>query len=569
MKKFMPVTAAALLLLAAQRLSVASSATWSSDPSSSDWNVAANWMGNTVPNGSSDTATFGPSSVTSVTNTDVIVDLDSLVFDSGAPQYSITALDNIAFYGAGILNSSGRTQSFFAGAFFFNNGATAGTMTSFENVGGLIAFLDSSSAGSAAFDLSDNMYQADLEFFDSSTAANATVAATGGAIVSLFDFATGGTAAINISGESFLGILADANADHASATCTGGDQFYGAGIIVQGSASAGEGTFTSVGASTNGEKGAYIEFDGSATAANGTFSVGGGLGSGLAATTLTFNDTTTAAASNITAQGGVGGSFGGAIFFEGRSLGGTATISLLGNSSLDISGHVKSGVTIGSLSGAGSVSLGANPLAMGSNNQSTTFSGVIQGTGSVSKIGTGTLTLSGSSTYTGGTTVSAGTLVATNKTGSATGTGGVTVSGGTLGGSGIISGAVTVNSAGFLAPSYGGKQQMTLTIQSSLTLNSGATYTYSFKAKGNKSKTDKVVANGVTINGATVNLQPMTKGSLKAGTAYTLISNTSGNQISGTFGNLADGAIVNVNGNNLQASYEGGDGNDLTLTVVP
>jgi len=33
------------------------------------------------------------------------------------------------------------------------------------------------------------------------------------------------------------------------------------------------------------------------------------------------------------------------------------------------------------------------------------------------------------------------------------------------------------------------------------------------------------------------------------------------------FSNLPDGAIVNVNGNNLQASYEGGD--DLTLTVVP
>ena len=55
---------------------------------------------------------------------------------------------------------------------------------------------------------------------------------------------------------------------------------------------------------------------------------------------------------------------------------------------------------------------------------------------------------------------------------------------------------------------------------------------------------------------------------MKAGTAYTLISNTSANSISGTFSNLADGAIVNVNGNNLQASYEGGDGNDLTLIVV-
>jgi hypothetical protein len=49
----------------------------------------------------------------------------------------------------------------------------------------------------------------------------------------------------------------------------------------------------------------------------------------------------------------------------------------------------------------------------------------------------------------------------------------------------------------------------------------------------------------------------------------TLISNTSASPISGTFSNLPDGGIVTVNGNNLQASYSGGDGNDLMLTVVP
>jgi hypothetical protein len=37
----------------------------------------------------------------------------------------------------------------------------------------------------------------------------------------------------------------------------------------------------------------------------------------------------------------------------------------------------------------------------------------------------------------------------------------------------------------------------------------------------------------------------------------------------GTFRKLPDGGIVTINGNNLQANYEGGDGNDLTLTVVP
>jgi hypothetical protein len=53
------------------------------------------------------------------------------------------------------------------------------------------------------------------------------------------------------------------------------------------------------------------------------------------------------------------------------------------------------------------------------------------------------------------------------------------------------------------------------------------------------------------------------------GTLFIAISNTSADPISGTFTNLPDGAIVDVDGNNLQASYTGGDGNDLTLTVVP
>jgi hypothetical protein len=49
----------------------------------------------------------------------------------------------------------------------------------------------------------------------------------------------------------------------------------------------------------------------------------------------------------------------------------------------------------------------------------------------------------------------------------------------------------------------------------------------------------------------------------------TVIKNTAATPIAGTFSNLPDGGIVTVNGNNLQASCSGGNGNDLTLTVVP
>jgi hypothetical protein len=149
----------------------------------------------------------------------------------------------------------------------------------------------------------------------------------------------------------------------------------------------------------------------------------------------------------------------------------------------------------------------------------------------------------------------------------------VKVNTGTLGGKGIIAGPATIGTGGgagaILAPAVGSRQQATLTIQSALTLNSDATYTCTFKAKKNKSRTDLVIANGVTINGASLNLVGQTQGSLKKGLRLTLISNTSANPISGTFSNLPDGGIVTINGNNFEASYSGGDGNDLTLTVVP
>ena len=87
------------------------------------------------------------------------------------------------------------------------------------------------------------------------------------------------------------------------------------------------------------------------------------------------------------------------------------------------------------------------------------------------------------------------------------------VNAGNLGGKGIVSGAVTVNSGAFLAPAHGTKTQSTLTIQSPLTFNAGSTYDSTFKAKGKKAKTDKVIANGVTINGgANVTIEGRPKG---------------------------------------------------------
>ena len=81
---------------------------------------------------------------------------------------------------------------------------------------------------------------------------------------------------------------------------------------------------------------------------------------------------------------------------------------------------------------------------------------------------------------------------------------------------------------------------------------------------------DQVTANGVTINsGAQFDLHPLGNRALTIGQVFTAIRNSSAAPISGTFANLADGSTITIGRNNFQADYEGGDGNDLTLTVVP
>ena len=80
----------------------------------------------------------------------------------------------------------------------------------------------------------------------------------------------------------------------------------------------------------------------------------------------------------------------------------------------------------------------------------------------------------------------------------------------------------------------------------------------------------QAVGLGVTINsGATFTFVDTGTGTLTVGTVFTVINNTSASPIAGTFNNLADGSVFASNGNNFQASYTGGTGNDLTLTVVP
>ena len=65
--------------------------------------------------------------------------------------------------------------------------------------------------------------------------------------------------------------------------------------------------------------------------------------------------------------------------------------------------------TIGGLSGTGNVTLGASALTL-AGSASSTYGGVISGTGTLTKTGTGTQTLDGANLITGGVTINGGTL---------------------------------------------------------------------------------------------------------------------------------------------------------------
>ena len=518
------------------------SATWSANPTNSDWNTAANWMPNTVPNGPADIATFASSSVTNVSLSSG-VEVNGIVFNPGASSFTININPPVQQFqlsidGAGITNNSGIAQHFVTaddaggalGEIIFGDNATAGSLTTFTNKGGV--FGGSFGAGGGIFFQGSN-----------STAGHGTFTNNAGAVVG--------------AGGGFINF--------------------------QSTSTAGDGTFTNDGAAVSGAGAGSVSFFTPSNGGNATIINNGGTASGAAGGKTTFfggtsQSTATAANATLIANGGVSGGAGGVIVFSGRTEnGGKARVELFGNGTLQIDSHQTPGVTIGSIEGDGIALVGANRLTVGKNNLDTMFSGIIRESpigagGALAKIGKGTLTLGSANDYTGGTTLRDGTLLIQNTTRSATGRGPVQVTTGTLGGVGKMDGAVTVgtgtSSGAILLAGNSTNSPGILTINNTLTFQSLSTYKCVLKRA--TAIASKVTALGVTINGnATFSFVDTGTSSLATGTVFTVINNTSSAPIVGAFSNLSDGSVFTSKGNNFQASYEGGDGNDLTLTVVP
>jgi outer membrane autotransporter protein len=366
-------------------------ATWQGGgaPVPNEWTQDNNWSTASVPD---DTATFtnnaAPTSVT-ISND---ASINTIQFTAGAPAFNFTTSGTgITFdvNGAGIVNNSAFAPTFTNNDNLnFNNASSAGNAVIVNNSGAVLSFNNNSTAANAIITTNDGAL---TQFNDNSTGGNAQFITNAGGVV---DFSN--TSGPNGDGNISAGSIAGA-----------GNYYLGSNLLTVG----GNNLSTTV-------SGIISDCGDSGSDCSNAGATGGGLikiGTG----TLTLSGANTYTGPTMvnagTLQAGAVNTFSSASAFMVAS-----------GATLDLAGFNQ---TIGSLAGAGSVTLGAATLTTNGDDSDTTFSGTISGSGRLVKVGEGTLTLSGNNSYQGGTIVSAGTLAVGSSR--ALGTGPLTLADGT------------------------------------------------------------------------------------------------------------------------------------------
>ena len=215
----------------------------------------------------------------------------------------------------------------------------------------------------------------------------------------------------------------------------------------------------------------------------------------------------------------------------------------------------------GSLSGNGNVTLGGAFPRIGLDGTSTTFSGVISGIGGTYKRGAGTLTFMGNNTYSDITEIDAGTLIINGyQPQSAV----AIFAPGTLGGSGTV-GTITT-SGGNVAP---GSSPGILSC-SNVTLNATAAFKVELNGPVAGVNYDQLNVSGTNnLAGAGLTVTASFTTPVALSNEFVIINNDGVEAITGTFAGAPGGTTYdNGVGYKLLLRYNGGDGNDVSLTVI-
>jgi autotransporter-associated beta strand protein len=399
------------------------------------------------------------------------------VFGLGAMDFRNTSNAGTAKITLGV---EGSTDDFAGGFLLFHDSSTAdhATITAFGDSN--IEFHDASDAGNAILTagLPTRPTGADTNgfifFSGTSTADHATITVNQFAELSFApDFQGGGTATAgnaNITNNGNTNFFQGSSAENATITTNDGGltRFFGR-------STGGNATFI-----TN--AGGTVDISGLGTFPDGPdeglpsvpMTAGSIAGAGtyfLGSNQLTVgSNNLSTEVSGILQDGGEAGGVGGSLVKVG-----TGTLTLSGADTYTGGTTINSGTlqlgdggTSGSIIGGVVDSAGAT-LAF-DRSDIMTFAGVISGTGAVSQIGTGTTVLTADNPYTGGTTISAGTLAVgdfAHSTAALSGGGQIAVeAGGTLGGYGSVTGPVSnsgVIAAGSATPGFLGSPTGTFT----------------------------------------------------------------------------------------------------------
>ncbi|WP_284260519.1 autotransporter domain-containing protein [Bradyrhizobium iriomotense] len=384
----------------------------------------------------------------------------------------------------------------------FSGTTTASTMTVSNS--GAVYFLNMSSAGNATITnnystyFSGNVQFGTMGGTDTSTAGHATINNNGG-YTSFYAATNAGTSTI-INDFGSTSFMDQSSAAGATITNRNGGATYFGGCCVNESVTAGNAVITN-------NDGGWTYFQGSATAGSAV---------------ITTNS-------------------GGQTIFYQNATGGNAQFITNGTGYVDFSGSRGTNgdgrITAGSITGSGFYSIGGgNTLVVGSNNLSTTVSGVISdfntapwcgcgttGPGNLEKVGTGTLTLSGTNTYTGTTVVNGGMLQVDGSIASSSLT--IVNAGGALSGTGTV-GNTVIASGGILLAGNGAAGS-SLTVAGNLAFQSGALYLVTVNANAASS----VSVTGTATLGGEIGVSIATGSTVAK--QYTLVSAAGGR--SGTF----------------------------------
>ena len=565
------LTLAALLVACAASLAAASgvfaTATWL-NAGTGFWHDGANWSTLGEPTAADDAVVNngGTVEITSISELAQSLNIGSVFLTSGTvvvPGGQLGVGDlTIGDGGTGVLNlESGGVveQTDGAGSNLLVGNAGNGVIT----VDGTPSILDWD-GGFAIFGL--NSGAATITLTDGGRLHNADIISLGGA---------GSSGTINVGDGGTAGVLrADINAPAGFGTATvhfnhtDGITFSNAlsgGVRVRKSGAGGL-TFTGANTHTGGTTihqgmltgnsgslpgGIVTSFGGNVTfnqAVDGTYAgvvSGGGTFSKSGAGVLTLTGTNTYALTTWVADGTLRAGAPGVVPPN--------LVLLSAGGTFDLNGHNQ---TIGNLQGPGAVTLGAASLTFGGEGDD--FSGIMSGTGTVTKTGTGLAIFSGNNTYTGATTVTDGRLFVNGSQPSST----VTLTGGTLGGTGTV-GAITAT-GGRVAPGV----SPGILSSGSVSFDGATTFVVEIDGTAAGSGYDVLDVTGtVALGGATLDV--ISGFAPASGAEFVIIDNDGADAVTGTFAGLVEGDAFSDGGQTFAISYAGGDGNDVTLTAGP